>query len=111
MKFIYYTNTIVLGLTILGYSMIYPGILMQIPLGGIQVLFFFVLLFNYDKFSKKIKKHLAIYGLVTSCYLLLIFADHNISIPSIGIAAITLVPMSIAIYFTYIIHKLKTKVL
>ncbi|WP_298518786.1 hypothetical protein [uncultured Kordia sp.] len=109
MKFIYYTNNIILGLTILGYSMLFPGLMMQIVLGGIQVLFFFILLFNYNKFSKKIKTHLLIYCvLATSCLLCYYGATQ---IFSNNIYILIFLPMSIAIYFTYIVFELNQKVL
>ncbi|WP_046756913.1 hypothetical protein [Kordia jejudonensis] len=111
MKFIYYTNKIVLVLTIIGYSMLYPGLFMQVILGGIQVLFFLVLLFNYDKFSKKIKDHLLIYGIIASCYLLVLFSNPETSNDVITMICMTVIPMIIASYFTYIVYELKKKVL
>lgn len=46
---------------------------MQMFLGIIQVLFFLVLLFNYDKFSNEIKNLLLIYGMLTITYALIFF--------------------------------------
>jgi len=109
MKFIYYTNNIILGLTLLGYTMIIPGLMMQFVLGGIQVLFFFVLLFNYNKFSKKMKKYLHIYGVLASSFLLWYFID--IKTFSSSFLMTILFPMSIASYFTYIVYQLKQNVL
>ncbi|MCH2194078.1 hypothetical protein [Kordia sp.] len=109
MKFIYYTNNIILALTVLGYSMLFPGLMMQVVLGGIQVLFFLVLLFNFNKFSKKIKTHLLIYCMLTIFCLSLYYG----SSPKFGknLFSLIMLPMGIASYFTYIVYKLNQTVL
>jgi multisubunit Na+/H+ antiporter MnhE subunit len=83
---------------------------MQIVLGFVQVLLFLILLFNYDKFSEKIKSHLTIYGVLTGCYLLWFFSGYHPKNDWM-LLLITLVPMSIGTYFTYIVYQLKKKVL
>ena len=55
MKFIYYTNNVVFYSTLVLYLTVIYGMFMQVILGGIQIILFFILLFNYDKFSEKIK--------------------------------------------------------
>ena len=116
MKFIYYTNNVVFSSTLVLYLTVIYGMFMQIILGGIQIILFFILLFNYDKFSEKIKKHLSIYGALTTIFLLFFFFAINYentiygnTILSIGL--FILVPLSIATYFTYIVYQLKQHVL
>ncbi|KAB8154074.1 hypothetical protein EZY14_006460 [Kordia sp. TARA_039_SRF] len=114
MKFIYYTNNIVFALTILGYSLLFPGLFMQIILGILQVLFFIVLLLNYEKFSTKIKEYLLIYGTLTMAFLLLFFLGESFmeSLNTLGYVIFNiLMPLGIAGYFTYIVAELKKCVL
>jgi hypothetical protein len=82
---------------------------MQILLGGVQVLLFLVLLFNYGKFSKTIKQHLLIYGLLTGTFLIFFFSLFKFFNQNWGL--IIFIPMGIATYFTYIMYELKKKVL
>lgn len=114
MKFIYYTNNIVLALTVLGYSFIFPGMFMQFILGILQVLFFIVLLFNYDKFSERIQKHLQSYGIITGIFLMIFFISvgfDNLLNSTTWFLITILIPMSIAGYFTYIVAELEKRVL
>ncbi|WP_298422257.1 hypothetical protein [uncultured Kordia sp.] len=111
MKFIYYTNNTIYGLTLLGYLTIILGLYMQILLGVIQILFFLVLLFNYDKFSKNIKDHLSIYGTTILLYFIFILYMKNNIYPEYGILISILIPMTIGTYFTYIVSQLKQQVL
>lgn len=110
MKFIYYTNNTVYSITLLLYLTIIFGMYMQILLGIVQLLLFFTLLFNYKKFSEKMKSHLIIYGMLTGGYLLWFFSGLHLQ-DSLMLFLITLVPMSIASYFTYIVYQLKQNVL
>ncbi|MBC8755728.1 hypothetical protein H2O64_13715 [Kordia sp. YSTF-M3] len=109
MKFIYYINNIFFGLTLLGYLTIIYGMYLQILLGCIQLLFFIVLLFNYHKFSQRIKEHLTTYGILTSFFLLWFFLNNHTL--GITILFIMIAPMLIATYFTYIVYQLNQKVL
>jgi hypothetical protein len=109
MKFIYYTNKVFFIITIALYVIIIFGMLMQILLGGVQVLLFLVLLFNYGKFSKTIKQHLLIYGLLTGTFLIFFFSLFKFFNQNWGL--IIFIPMGIATYFTYIMYELKKKVL
>ncbi len=111
MKFIYNTNGVIYSITLLLYLTIYFGLLMQILLGIVQVIFFFVLLFNYDKFSETIQSHLKIYGVLSGIYLVCLFSGFYPKDNWIILLLITLVPMSIGGYFTYIVHQLNKKVL
>ncbi|AXG67949.1 hypothetical protein KORDIASMS9_00131 [Kordia sp. SMS9] len=114
MKFIYHINNIVFALTILGYTLIIPGLFMQLVLGIIQLIFFIVLLCNYDKFSKRIQDHLKIYGAVASLSLLLFFNGDLINTAlntSIVPVFSIIIPLGIAGYFTYIIVELEKRVL
>lgn len=116
MKFIFYTNNTFYYLTLVLYLTIIYGMYMQIILGAIQVILFFVLLFNYNKFSRKIKKYLSIYGILTTIYLVLFFgilSSNLIDVASVlpFIIAIILIPMSLGTYFTYIVYQLKKQVL
>ena len=110
MKFIYNINGITYSITLLLYLTIILGMYMQIVLGFVQVLLFLILLFNYDKFSEKIKSHLTIYGVLTGIYLVWFFSGiHPKS--DWTLLLVTLVPMSIGTYFTYIVYKVNQKVL
>ncbi|PTX60922.1 hypothetical protein C8N46_10578 [Kordia periserrulae] len=114
MRFIYYTNNIVLALTVLGYSFILPGMFMQFILGILQVLFFIVLLFNYNKFSERIQKHLQSYAIITGITLLVLFSNIGfefLSDSTTWFLTTILIPMAIAGYFTYIIAELQKRVL
>jgi hypothetical protein len=110
MRFIYYTNNTLFVLTLLGYTVIIPGLAMQMVLGVIQVLFFIVFLFNYEKFSKGMKQQLVTYGMLMITYLFIFF---NASDPySEGKwFLLVFVPMIIGSYFTYIVHQLNQRVL
>lgn len=88
---------------------------MQILLGGIQVILFFVLLFNYDKFSERIQNHLITYGVISTLFLLFFFYSMSVGespIVSLGITfwSIILIPMSLGTYFTYIVYQLKKQI-
>ena len=117
MKFIYYTNNIIYYLTLVLYLTIIYGMFMQVFLGGIQVILFFVLLFNYDKFSERIKQHLSTYGILSTLFLLLFFGLLNYTDTilsnsiyfSIGLYIV--IPMSLGTYFTYIVYQLKQQLL
>ena len=114
MKFIYYTNGSIYLLTILGYFTIYLGMLMQMVLGLSQVLFFLILLLNFNKFSKQIKKHLMTYGILTGLLLLLFFfGDPFVRTldRTVSIVLVFFLPMVIGTYFTYIVYQLNQKVL
>ncbi|MFK7748635.1 MAG: hypothetical protein AB8B65_09605 [Kordia sp.] len=111
MKFIYNINGVIYSITLLLYLTIYLGMLMQILLGIVQVLFFFILLFNYDKFSEKIKNHLKVYGVLSGIYLVCFFSELYPRNNWMILILITLIPMSIGGYFTYIVHQLNRKVI
>ncbi|WP_420574752.1 hypothetical protein [Kordia sp.] len=116
MKFIYYTNNIFYYITLALYLTIIYGMFMQILLGGIQIILFFVLLFNFDKFSEKIKQHLSIYGILSTIFLLCFFYWVTIGEGSplsgtLTMCLIILLPMSLGTYFTYIVYQLKQQVL
>ena len=109
MKFIYYTNNIVYGTTILLYMTIIFGMYMQVLLGIVQVLLFLVLLFNYNKFTNIIQRHLQIYGIGVVIYFTIFFICIQLNVNSLWFLFVT--PMLIATYFTYIVHELKQQVL
>lgn len=109
MKFIYHTNKIVYIITVALYITVIYGMLFQILLGAIQVIFFFVLLFNYDKFSKEIKQHLGIYGALSGIFLVVFFS--SLEFFGQNFLLIIFIPMGIATYFTYIVYQLKQRVL
>lgn len=116
MKFIYYTNNIFYYLTLVLYLTIIYGMFMQILLGGVQVILFLVLLFNYNKFSERIKQHLSTYGILSTIFLLIFFSilGYKTDILENSILLILffiLIPMSLGTYFTYIVYQLKKQVL
>ena len=89
---------------------------MQVFLGGIQVILFFVLLFNYEKFSEKIKQHLSTYGILTTIFLLYFFftlgyVNDTLENSLLFLCLFILIPMSLGTYFTYIVYQLKKQVL
>ena len=109
MKFIYDINKIFYILTLGLYITVYLGMLMQILLGGVQLILFFVLLFNYDKFTKIMQQHLLIYGMLSILFLIFFFTAFELL--GQNWLLIIFIPMGIATYFTYITYQLKQQVL
>ncbi|WP_430411965.1 hypothetical protein [Kordia sp.] len=105
MKFIYYINKIAFIITIGLYITVYLGMLMQVLLGGVQVIFFFILLFNYDKFTKIMQRHLLTYGTLSAVFLICFFSSTEFF--GQNWIFLIFIPMSLATYFTYIVYQLK----
>ncbi|WP_282044202.1 hypothetical protein [Winogradskyella flava] len=106
MKVLYQFNKIVLIITLILYVTIFLGLYAQIVLGGIQILSAIGITFLWNRFENKYKKQLLIYWLVTLSYGIgwLLEIDLN---DSWWILAIIIIPMSIAIYFVWLLSNLK----
>ncbi len=109
MKSIYRINNIAYIFTIVLYITVYLGMLMQVLLGGIQILLFFILLFNFDKFTKVIQRHLLAYGMLSAIFLMCFFSSTEFF--GQNWIFLIFIPMGIATYFTYIVYQLKQQVL
>ncbi len=95
------------------YGMFY-GMYLEVILGLFQVITSLVLLSFWDSYENKTKCRLRIYYSLVIIYFLLLFstnwsgkADEFYRI----IIGIILIPMSLAIYYTFIIERIKREIL
>ncbi|WP_033959248.1 hypothetical protein [Psychroserpens jangbogonensis] len=106
MKIIYLINKIALIITLALYLTIVFGLYAQIVLGAIQVICALTLFLFWKKFSNKTREQLYIYWTVVISYGLCWLIDWtNFNDSFTFIFGIIIVPMSIAIYFVYILRS------
>lgn len=107
MKYIYYTNKIILITTLVLYLTYYLGLYAQIVLGIVQVISALLLLFQWELFTKKIKIKLFYYYSLVIIYGFCWFLDWTLSDNDVFIILVVMIiPMSIAIYFFSILYKI-----
>ncbi|AXO81385.1 hypothetical protein DZC78_13630 [Olleya aquimaris] len=106
MKKLYYFNKIILITTAIFYLTIILGLYAQIALGIIQILSAIGILVLWKNYDYNQKKHLKTYWLFVIIYGLrwLFFKE---SVDDIWLLDIIILPMTLAVYFVWILHKLK----
>ncbi len=106
MRKLYEFNKIILIITALLYLIIILGLYAQIVLGAIQLLSALSVTFLWHTLDKRSKKHLSIYWLIVSLYGLGWLLQIELNNYSWWICII-IIPMTIAIYFVWILSNLK----
>lgn len=107
-KIMYSINHVVFFLTLGLFITIYFGFLAELFLGGVQVLSSLLLIFYWNRFSKKVKEKMINYWVVTAVYLLLWLFDWNfMNELVIMIVGVGIIPMGIAAYFLKILGTIK----
>lgn len=105
---IIYLNRFIFGTTIILYATIFGGLLLQIVLGGFQILSATILLLFFRKFKRIIRKYLIIYWSITLSYGLLWLSDFTKPTSDFfEFSYYVFIPLSIAGFFTYIIESIK----
>ncbi|SEE34242.1 hypothetical protein SAMN04487765_2204 [Tenacibaculum sp. MAR_2010_89] len=103
-------NRVLIVTTIVMYLTIYLGLLVQVILGAYQLLIAFVLLFFIKNFSKKSKNKLMIYWLVVLLYGMVWIIDMDVNLGGyLGVILYIILPMIIALYFSYFLESLRIK--
>lgn len=101
MKTAFTINLYVIIITLIGYLGLWLGILFQIVLGAIQIVYFFYFLYHLKVIPSKIRFLLYTYGLITGVLIgyVILDTDHFI----------ILWPLSgfLALFFLYICHCLQ----
>ena len=111
MKTIRNINIFAFIITLILYITVYYGLLAQIVLGVVQIILYFVILTQFQKFDNRIKSLLTAYGISTLIYLLLFFL--NIRTPFINeniivlVVFIIVIPMLIGGLHLYITCQIK----
>ncbi|WP_408041596.1 hypothetical protein [Tenacibaculum amylolyticum] len=101
------SNRLLLIATISLYATIIFGLYAQVLLGGYQVLAALLLIFLWKNYGKKEKNMLIIYWGITLVYGILSIIG-NFSMNGFwGILFWIIIPISIAVYFTYVLEIIK----
>ncbi len=90
-------------ITALLYLTFWGGILCQIILGLFHIIIFLRILFKWNEIATSNKKHLKIYGVVTTVILTLTFISPD---PFVGVLWIG--SFALIVYYTFILNNLKT---
>jgi len=109
MKVIRKINKIALATTLIFYLTYYFGLLSQILLGLLQIIFSIILANKFYRNSKYAKKHLLLYWSSVIIEFMLLYFHVNYGETSNDFPQIILFsifPMLIAIYFTLILNKI-----
>lgn len=102
MKYLYHINKWSLITTLILYLTVYLGAMAQIFLGGVQVLSAFVLFLFWEQLDFNSKKLMGTYWAVVIVYgFSFLFIENQVSR---SLVFLIIIPMSIAIYFVYILH-------
>lgn len=108
MKLIYYINKFFLITTGVLYLTIILGLYAQVVLGGIQLISALLIFIYWNKFTEKTKKMIYIYWSSVLVYGSLWLIDWNfLNDMILFIGGIILLPMSLAVYFFYILDSIK----
>ncbi|MGV6830846.1 MAG: hypothetical protein ACWA5P_04675 [bacterium] len=108
MKLLYNINKYALVITLVLYLTIFLGLYAQIVLGIIQVLTSLILILAWKEIDKNLRKQLIIYWSISVLYGLFWNLDwHQSNNTFLVISSLMVFPMSIAIYFFYILNSIK----
>ncbi|WP_431164876.1 hypothetical protein [Tenacibaculum halocynthiae] len=103
-------NRVLIVTTIVMYLTIYFGLLIQMVLGVYQLLTAFILLFYIKKITSKDKYKLLIYWGAVLLYGMGWLVSFDISLGNyVGVIFYIILPMIIALYFSYFLESLRTK--
>ncbi len=105
MKLLYQFNKICLIINLILYLTFFFGLYAQIVLGGIQVISAIGLFFIWKKFKDNHKKQFLIYWILVSLYGIAWLSE--IQLNDFWWLSIIVIPMSIAIYFVWLLNNLK----
>lgn len=109
-----YLNRFIGVMTIMLYATFILGFCAQIVLGAFQIISFLILLLFLKHFSKSEKRMLLVYFLVTAFFFLGWYLISEVFKSDLNnhleMGLMILIPMSIAVYFTYILEKLKDSI-
>ena len=108
---IYWVNVVWLSITLILYTTVIYGMLAQVVLGGIQILSSFLLLFYWKNIWEHDKKHVYYYWLLVLTFFLsvVIMASFDGFHESLSVFGLIIIPMSIGLYFMYILYRLNSK--
>ncbi|MEX0313050.1 MAG: hypothetical protein AB3N18_02655 [Allomuricauda sp.] len=113
MKFIHYINSFIYVITLVLYLTIIYGLLSQIALGFLQVVFSLILLIDKKKFRPPGINHLRLYHIIILIYgaiaIISLLVEPNIE-ESIYILLYVILPMLIATYFVWITYNYNKQV-
>ncbi|MFC0604740.1 hypothetical protein [Winogradskyella pulchriflava] len=102
---LYKFNKIILIITLILYLTLILGLYAQIVLGAVQLLSAISITFLWEKFENRNKKQLMIYWFVVIIYGIGWLIEINLN--DFWWLGIIIIPMSIAIYFVWILNNLK----
>lgn len=102
---LYKFNKIILIITLILYLTLILGLYAQIVLGAVQLLSAISITFLWEKFENRNKKQLMIYWFVVIIYGIGWLIEINLN--DFWWSGIIIIPMSIAIYFVWILNNLK----
>lgn len=103
-KYAYGANIILILATAFGYLALFPGVVLHVSLGVIQIALFLVALFHFKKYTKAIRIQLLVYGIIcTSVLLYYTFESGKLGFQTMVISSVPL-----AIFFTVILKQLKS---
>lgn len=105
MKIIYLINKYALVTTLILYLTIILGLYAQVVLGAVQVLSALSIFFLWKKLNKNDKHNLLVYWTFVLTYGLCWWVEINLQ--QLWWVGIIVIPMSIAIYFVWILNNLK----
>lgn len=102
---LYKFNKIILIITLILYLTLILGLYAQIVLGAVQLLSAISITFLWERFENRNKKQLMIYWFVVIIYGIGWLIEINLN--DFWWLGIIIIPMSIAIYFVWILNNLK----
>ncbi len=101
-KYIVLINGILLISVIPLYLLIWPGVIVHISLGVVQLVYFILLLTRIKSFPNKLGNHLKIYGAIVVIGILLSLIDTSTFFPKLILSS-----LPIALYFLYITKQVE----
>jgi len=105
MRNLYRLNKIVLIITLILYLTLILGLYAQIVLGAIQILSAIGVTFFWKRFKNQNKKQLILYWIIVILYGIGWLIEINLN--DFWWLGIIIIPMSIAIYFVWLLNNLK----
>ena len=109
MKAIYLINKWSFIITLLLYTTFYGGLMAQMVLGGIQIIFGIILLCLWNSLTKPLRMHISLYWTLVILYGISWLLLEPSYTDFLFFMYYMLIPMSIAVYFVYITYLIKNK--
>ncbi|MDC7997593.1 hypothetical protein [Gilvibacter sediminis] len=103
-KYAFGLNVLLFALGAAGYLLLFPGAVIHVLLGGVQVLLFLHAIIKFKDYSKRIQRQLVIYAIPCTAVLINFFltAGHQTVIFTV------LASIPLAIFFIIILKQLQT---